>query len=198
MVKVTIADVVKRELPGEQPGHPRMHYIIMLLDEAGRRVLPIWVGPWEGESLAIGLRRYSTARPMTFEFMHKLLEAVGAKIDEVRVEALIEDTFYAVVKLRSGDTVQELDARPSDALALAVRTGSPIFATEEVLARAGVDIPAELASVPQGKGLDDIIGNLEERMRQATTFRRQPTPEEMDRFHKTQEELVTFVFGGEA
>jgi len=197
MVKVTIADVVKHELPGEQPGHLRTHYIIVLLDEAGRRVLPIWVGPWEGESLAIGLRRYSTARPMTFEFLHKLLEVIGVKIDEVRVEALIEDTFYAVVRLRNGDTVQELDARPSDALALAARACSPIFAAEEVLTRAGEGIPAELASVPHGKGLDDIMRGLEERMRQAASCRRQPTPEEMDKFHKIQQELVAFVFGGE-
>ncbi len=195
MVKVTIADVVKRELPSEQPGHPRTHYIIVLLDEAGRRALPIWVGPWEGEALAIGLRRYTTARPMTFEFMHKLLEAVGVTVAEVRIEALMQDTFYAVVKLRHGDTVQELDARPSDAVALAVRTGSPILAAEEVLARAGVDIPAELASVPQGKGLDDIMRDLEERRREAASCRRPPTPEEMDRLHQTQQELVAFVFG---
>ena len=197
MVKVTIADVVKRESSGEQPGHPRVHYVVMLLDEAGRRVLPIWVGGWEGDALAIGLRGVSTLRPMTFEFISKLLEAAGVTIDEVRVEALKGDTFYAVVKLRSGDTVREVDARPSDALALAVRTGSPIFAAEEVLARAGVDIPSEFGSTPAGKGVDSIIGGLEW-LRQAAQPCRQPTPEEMERFQETHQELVAFVFGSEA
>jgi len=197
MVKVTIADVVKRESLGEQPGHPRVHYIIMLLDEAGRRVLPIWVGPWEGEALAIGLRGLSAARPMTFEFMSKLLDAAGVTIDEVRVESLQGDTFYAIVKLRRGGVVQEIDARPSDALALAVRMGSPIFAAEEVLSRAGEDIPAELSSTAAGKGIDGIIGGLGW-SKQAAQPCCQPTPEEMEGYHKTHQELVAFVFGGEA
>ncbi len=88
MVKVTIADVVKREQEGERPGHPHIHYVIVLLDPASRRALPIWVGPWEGQALALGLRGFSTPRPLTFDFISSLLEAAGAKIDEVRVEAL--------------------------------------------------------------------------------------------------------------
>jgi RNA polymerase sigma factor (sigma-70 family) len=193
MVKVMIADVVKREQPGEQPGHPHTHHVIVLLDEAGRRALPIWVGPWEGEALAIGLRGFSTPRPLTFNLMASLLEAADAKIDEVRIEALKGDTFYAVVKFRRGDAVREVDARPSDALALAVRTGSPIFAAEEVLARAGVDIP-EVSSMPPGKGVDGIVKELEAEWQAACSLPR-PTKEEIE---KACEELVAFVFSAEA
>jgi bifunctional DNase/RNase len=64
-------------------------------------------------------------------------------LEEVHIEALKEETFYAIAKLRSGDTVQEVDTRPSDALALAVRTNSPIYVTEEVMDRAGLSIPTE-------------------------------------------------------
>jgi bifunctional DNase/RNase len=193
MVKVTIADVVKREQAGEQPGHPRVHYIIVLLDEAGRRALPIWVGPWEGTALAVGLRGVSTCRPLTFNLMVSLLEAADTKIDEVRVEALKEGTFYGVVKLRSGDTIQEVDARPSDALALAVLTGSPIFAAEEVLTRAGIAIPAEVSNMPSGKGVDSIVKELEAEWQAACSLQR-PTREEME---KACQELVASVFGDE-
>ena len=194
MVKVTIADVVKREQAGEQPGHPRTHYVIVLLDEVGRRALPIWVGPWEGIALAAGLRGISTPRPMTFNLMVSLLKAADAKIDEVRVEALKEDTFYGVVKLRSGDTVREIDARPSDALALAVLTGSPIFVVEEVLERAGVDIPIKVGETPQlGKGIDGILEELQKEWHPAQPCPR-PTKEEIE---KAQQELVVSVFGSE-
>jgi len=194
MVKVTIADVVKREQAGEQPGHPRVHYIIVLLDEAGRRALTIWVGPWEGIALAVGLRGVSTPRPLTFNLIVSLLEAAGAKIDEVRVEALKEGTFYGVVKLRSGDTIQEVDARPSDALALAALTGSPIFAAEEVLTRAGIAIPAEVSNMPSGKGVDSIVKELEAEWQATSSLQRPTTREEIE---KACQELVASVFGDE-
>ena len=195
MVKVTVADVVKREQVGEQPGHPRTHYVIVLADEAGRRALPIWVGPWEGTALAIGLREFPVPRPLTFTFMAKLLEAAGAKLEKVHIHALKENTFYAVAQLRCGDEVQEVDARPSDAVALAVLTGSPIFAAEEVLERAGVDIPAKIGETPQlGKGIDGILEELQKEWRPAQSCPR-PTKEEME---KAQQELVASVFSVEA
>jgi len=195
MVKVTVADVVKREQVGEQPGHPRTHYVIVLADEAGRRALPIWVGPWEGTALAIGLREFPVPRPLTFTFMAKLLEAAGAKLEKVHIHALKENTFYAVAQLRCGDEVQEVDARPSDAIALAVLTGSPIFAAEEVLERAGVDIPAKIGETPQlGKGIDGILEELQKEWRPAQSCPR-PTKEEME---KAQQELVASVFSVEA
>jgi RNA polymerase sigma factor (sigma-70 family) len=194
MVKVTIADVVKREQAGEQAGHARTHYVIVLVDEAGRRALPIWVGPWEGIALAIGLREFPVPRPLTFTFMARLLEAAGAKLEKVNIHALKEDTFYAVAQLRCGDRVQEVDARPSDAIALAVLTGSPIFAAEEVLERAGVDIPAKEGGTPQlGKGIDDILEELQKEWHPAQPSPR-PTKEEIE---KAQRELVASVFSVE-
>ncbi len=194
MVKVTIADVVKQEQAGEQPGHPRTHYVIVLADEAGRRALPIWVGPWEGTALAIGLREFPVPRPLTFTFMAKLLEAAGAKLEKVHIHALKENTFYAVAQLRCGDRVQEVDARPSDAIALAVLTGNPILVAEEVLERAGVDIPAKVGEAPQlGKGIDGILEELQKEWYPAQPCPR-PTKEEIE---KAQQELVALVFGSE-
>jgi RNA polymerase sigma factor (sigma-70 family) len=195
MVKVTIADVVKREQPGEQAGHPRTHYVIVLADEAGRRALPIWVGPWEGTALAIGLREFPVPRPLTFTFMARLLEAAGAKLEKVHIHALKENTFYAVAQLRCGDKAQEVDARPSDAIALAVLTGSPIFVAEEVLERVGIDIPAKIGETPQlGKGIADILEELQKEW-YPTQPRPRPTKEEIE---KAQQELVASMFRAEA
>ncbi len=187
MIKVTVADVVKQEREDK-------HFqVVVLLDEAGRRALPIWVGPVEGQAIAMGLREYTPFRPMTFDFMAKLLQAAGVEVEEVRVEALKEDTFYAIVKLHCGDRVREIDARPSDAIALALRLGSPIYVAEGVWAKAGFDIPEETGKGPGlGQGLDDIVKEWEGEQ-QAFQSRPCPTKEEKDEAYR---ELMAFMFGG--
>ena len=169
MVKVTIADVIRKERTDDETGEPLTQHVVVLLDEVGRRVLPLWVGRWEGEAVAMGLRDLQPPRPMTFSFVASLLNAAGVVVEEVRIESLRETTFYAVVKLRSGDAVREVDARPSDAMALAVRTGSPIYAAEEVMEVAGKDVPAAVDPAQAlGSGIDSIVTGLEELWKQMT------------------------------
>lgn len=117
------------------------NYILYLLDTAGGRVLPIWVGPYEGMQISYLLQGRATPRPLTYKFIASLLDTLGAKLQEVRVESLQETTFYAVVKAQNGRTVHELDARPSDALALALQMNRPIFVADEVMAKAGRVLP---------------------------------------------------------
>ena len=192
MIKVTIADVVKRERTDEQ-GRSHTVHIIVLQDEAGKRALPIWVGPHEAETIAIGLNEFSTPRPLTFNFFVSLLQAINAEVEQVRVEALKENTFYAIVKMRCGKNVSELDARPSDAIALAVLTGSPIFVAEDVLERAGADIPPAAKASPERKGVESILREIEEMYRQTQSqLRRTISPEE---FAKERDELMVAVFG---
>ena len=174
MVKVTIADVTDRGYQDKETGLSYARYAVMLLDSDGRRILPIWVGPAEGRAIALGLRKPEVPRPMTFSFMARVLEALGAKLEEARIEELKGDTFYAVAKLRIGGRDREVDARPSDAMALAVQTGSPIYVAEEVMERAGFDIPEEAKEAAeqrsQGKGIDRIVREFKEhgtKMRQA-------------------------------
>lgn len=90
------------------------------------------------------LTGYATPRPMTHDLMARLLEAADAQLERVHVASLREEVFYAVVKLRRGDEGREVDARPSDAIALALRTRAPIYATDEVLYKAGKPAPGEL------------------------------------------------------
>lgn len=183
MVKVTVVDVVRRKDVG--------HQVVVLLDESGRRILPIWVGPFEGETIATRLLDRRAPRPLTYEFVASLLAAAEVQLEHVRVETLREQTFYAVARLRSGDRVREVDARPSDAIALALRTGSPIYAAEEVLEAAGAAIPEELGQVKLGRGLDGILKEIEEAQR-AAPVRTCPTAEDRE---KAFNDLIAFVFG---
>ena len=161
MVKMTIADIAAQERKDPTTGETNRQHIVTLLDREGGRVLPIWIGPSEGTAIAIGLKDYPVPRPLTHAFLANVIDAIGATVEEVRVEALKEDTFYAVVKLRMGKTVREVDARPSDAMALAVLTGSPIYAAEEVIEKAGVQLEEEVGEKqPLQKGLSQIFKEM--------------------------------------
>ncbi len=192
MVKVTVADVVKQERVDEQ-GRSHPFHVIVLHDEAGQRALAIWLGPFEGESIAMGLGGFSTSRPLTFSFFASLLQAIDARVEEVRVETLQGATFIAVVKIRSGASVHEVDARPSDAMALAILTGSPIFVAEAVFERAGENIPPTAKASVTRTGMKSILREIEELWQvQAQTPR--PTEEEIS---KAAEELMAHVFSVE-
>jgi RNA polymerase sigma factor (sigma-70 family) len=160
MIPVTIADVVKKELTDSQ-GRVFINHVIVLHDEAGQRALLVWVGLFEGESIVMGLGKLHTPRPLTFEFLANILKAVEVQVEQVRVESLKDNTFYGVLRIKCNERVIELDARPSDALALAVRTGSPIFVSEEVFEKAGVDIPRK-AKLPNRKGTEQILKEFRE------------------------------------
>jgi len=166
MVKVTIADVIKVEPKEGQEllitPYSTTPYVIILYDEAGRRLIPIWIGPHEGQCIAMGLSDFAMSRPLTYNFFSSLLQGINARVEEVRVVALKKDTFYAVVKMRCGKKTCEIDARPSDAIALAVLNDAPIFAAEEVLETAGSSIPETVKGSPNRKGLEKIISSIRE------------------------------------
>lgn len=142
MVEVTVDDVVVRVLADAPEGEPRLANervrVVLLREKDGDRTLPIWVGPPEGDALALQLGGESTPRPLTADLMARLVEATGARIDRVVVSSLREKTFYATVGVRTRDGLTELDARPSDALNLAVRVGAPIFVDTEVMGESGI------------------------------------------------------------
>ena len=138
---------------------PRPMHIVVLYDSVGRRILPLWIGPSEAESIAIGLGDVEPPRPLTYTFITRILDSVGAQFEEGRVEQLKGDAFIGVAKVRSGDQVREIDARPSDAIAMAVYTGKPVRVAEEIMDRAGI----ELSGPPvRGKGLEPILERFRE------------------------------------
>jgi len=107
--------------------------IIILRDNEGQRMLPIWVGVFEANAIALQLESVQTPRPMTHDLMKNLLEEMGASIERVVVCDLRDNTFYATIYLRTRDRLISVDARPSDAIALALRTQSPIMVEESVI-----------------------------------------------------------------
>jgi RNA polymerase sigma factor (sigma-70 family) len=133
MIKATI-NSVRQNITTKQP-------VVTLQDEAGRRVLVIWIHSTEALVIAAGLANVATPRPMTAHLTVNLLKATGVQLVEVRIEALKDEVFYAVVKVRNGDVEQEIDARPSDALSLAVQMGCPIYIAEEVMQQCGLVVP---------------------------------------------------------
>ena len=116
-------------------GHQR---IVVLKAKGADRCLPIWVGSAEGDSIALKLEGKEVPRPLTHDLMDSMIGDLGAKVTQVIVSELREDTFIARVVMQRNGTTIERDSRPSDAIALAVRCGAPIFAEEDVLERAGV------------------------------------------------------------
>jgi bifunctional DNase/RNase len=110
--------------------------IIILRDEDDKRSLPIWVGIFEANAIALELEKIATPRPMTHDLIKNILEAIDARVVKVMVTDLKENTFFAVLHLQVGETEYTVDSRPSDAIALALRVAAPIFVDEEVVRKA--------------------------------------------------------------
>jgi bifunctional DNase/RNase len=107
--------------------------IVILRDKEGQRVLPIWVGIFEANAIALQIENVSTARPMTHDLLRNVIQDLKASVEKIVVCDLQENTFYALIYLAvNGETVA-IDARPSDAIALALRTRAPIFVEETVI-----------------------------------------------------------------
>jgi bifunctional DNase/RNase len=107
--------------------------IVILKDVAGESVLPIWVGVYEANAIALEMEKVNTPRPMTHDLIKNVLTGLETQVHKVVVTELKEDTFYAVIWLERSGEVISIDSRPSDALALALRVDCPIFVDEVVL-----------------------------------------------------------------
>lgn len=130
--------MVEMELVGVRVEMPSSSPIALLREVGGsRRVLPIFIGAPEATAIAFALEEVVTPRPMTHDLLRNLLDDLGVSLERVTVTELREGVFHAELELHAHDGVHTISSRPSDAIALAARTGSPIFAAEPVLAEAG-------------------------------------------------------------
>jgi RNA polymerase sigma factor (sigma-70 family) len=160
MIEVGVEDVVVR-MSGENGGASEIvgdRRIVLLKEQGGERRLPIWVGAPEGDALALQLGGEAMPRPMTPDLLAKVLEAAGATVERVAVNSLREETFYATIVLATGGGTKEVDARPSDALNLALRVGATIQVADDVM---------EASAMPGG------VENLDE---EAARFGVDPEP----------------------
>ncbi|MEA2518993.1 MAG: uncharacterized protein QOF49_1073 [Chloroflexota bacterium] len=113
-------------------------HVVILKDLERDRYLPIWIGPWEASAIAMKLQGLTADRPLTHDTFASALDALGVRVDRVVISTLAEETYHARLHLERDGTAFEVDSRPSDALALAVRTGGRIFASEAVLEQAAL------------------------------------------------------------
>ena len=113
-------------------------HVVILKEAARDRYLPIWIGPWEASAIAMKLQGLTPERPLTHDLFATTLEALGARIERVVISTLAEETFHARIMFERDGRMVEVDARPSDALALAVRAGVRIFAADSVLEQAAL------------------------------------------------------------
>jgi bifunctional DNase/RNase len=109
--------------------------IVVLQDTSSETLLPIWVGIFEANAIALQIEKVDTPRPMTHDLIKGLLNHLNAQVVKVVVTELKDNTFYALIFLNASGKLIAVDSRPSDAIALALRTDSPIFVTEEVIAK---------------------------------------------------------------
>ena len=117
--------------------------IVILKEACGSGILPIWVGVYEANAIALEIEKVVTPRPMTHDLLKNILDEISVQVSRVVVTELRDSTFYATIDLqRNGDSF-EISSRPSDAIALAVRLATPIFASEEVLNEASILIPGD-------------------------------------------------------
>jgi len=129
-------------------------HVVILKEKARDRYLPIWIGPWEASAIAMRLQGLAPERPLTHDLLASTLEQLGAVIERVVISELAEETFHARIFLELAGRTVEVDSRPSDALALAVRTSVQVFAAEDVLDQAGLGAEGGLDVDEPGSALE--------------------------------------------
>ena len=126
--------------------------IVVLKEKESDRYLPIWVGQAEGDAIALKLRGQEMPRPLTHRIMDSMIRELGGEVEQIVVNDIVEDTFFAVVRVKNGESAIDFDTRPSDAIALAVHSGSPVFATSKVLDKVGVELDPYTGEIPARGG----------------------------------------------
>ena len=130
--------------------------IVILKDVVSDRMLPIWVGPYEANAIALEIEKTAPLRPMTHDLLRNLITQIGATVERIVVTDLIDNTFYAVIEMSLDGRRVLLDSRPSDAIALALRVDCPIFVNEEVIASSRNTIDgSQLEVVEEGDEIDE-------------------------------------------
>ena len=127
---------VSFDMVGKQP-------IVLLKTMNGNKFLPIWIGHAEAAAILMKLQGAESPRPMTHDLLNDVVGELNAQITKITVTELKENTFYALITLQASQSEIEIDSRPSDALALAVRTNAPIFAADKVIEESGIEFEGE-------------------------------------------------------
>ena len=134
--------------------------VVILREKESDRYLPIWIGPAEADAIAVKLQDLSVPRPLTHDLLGTIIDCLGGTITQILVSDLQNDTFFAKITIQANGESKEIDCRPSDAVALAVRAQVPIYANEEVLDKAGIHLDKETGK-PLGRDTASDSGETE-------------------------------------
>ncbi|MBE9177777.1 bifunctional nuclease family protein [Oculatella sp. LEGE 06141] len=133
--------------------------IVLLRDSTDRRQLPIYIGQDQARAIIGALENQTPPRPLTHDLMVNLLEEWDMAVERIVIHSLQDNTFYAVLTVRQGEVKKEIDARPSDAIAIALRTRSPIWVMEEVVADASIPVDRD-ADEAERQAFRDFVSNI--------------------------------------
>jgi uncharacterized protein len=133
--------------------------IVLLKDGTDRRALPIYIGQDQAKAIIGALEQQKPPRPLTHDLIANLFEAWEMELEKIIIHSLQDNTFYAVLCLKKGEIKKEIDCRPSDAIAIAIRTNSPIWVMEEVIADASIPVDRD-ADEQERKAFRDFVSNL--------------------------------------
>lgn len=147
--------------------------VVILKEKDADRYLPIWIGPAEADAIAVKLQDLTVPRPLTHDLLRAVIDILGGSVSYILVSDLHNDTFYAKIVIQKNGDHKEIDSRPSDAMALAVRAQVPIYAAESVLDKAGILLDKETGKpiVPgDSEGQDRPAEVKEEELRRMSAF----------------------------
>ena len=134
--------------------------VVLLKEKDAERYLPIWIGPAEADAIAVKLQDLSVPRPLTHDLLRTVIDTLGGSLNHILVSDLQNDTFYAKITIQTNGESKEIDCRPSDAVALAVRAKVPIYAEESVMDKAGILLDKETGKPITG---DETQSSAEEK-----------------------------------
>ena len=149
--------------------------VVILKEKDSDRYLPIWIGPAEADAIAVRLQDISVPRPLTHDLLRSVIDQLGANISHIHISDLQNDTFYAKIIIKANGKDVEIDSRPSDAIALAVRAQVPIYAEELVMEKAGIQLDKETGKpiareeAADGEGTSEPVTEEEQRRMSAFT-----------------------------
>jgi len=137
------SDIIPVRVHGVTADPTTNQFLMLLIDDAGKRLLPIVIGQWEAQSIAWNMQGVELQRPLTHDLFKSILISTDIEITRIIINDLKENTFYAQIALKNHDANVDIDSRPSDAVAIALRMKAPIFVSEEVIDKAAVKIEDE-------------------------------------------------------
>jgi uncharacterized protein len=158
LVEVTI-DSVRVSLMSQ-------HRLVVLKDLESPRFLPIWIGPFEADAITIELQGVEVARPLTHDLLKAAITKLGAEVERVAITELRNDTFFAEITLRVNGRLLEIDSRPSDAIALAVRARVPVYVSDEVMEQAAITPEPDMETTAGEAGSEETPGEAPEAFRE--------------------------------